>query len=80
VGWRNYSLTKRRDLAESSPSDVLMSVFEHAADAKAVGIILEQEDGTIRYHSNSTSMVTQLGLLTFSLMACMGQVLRGSSE
>jgi hypothetical protein len=57
-----------------------MSVFEHAADAKAVGIILEQEDGTIRYHSNSTSMVTQLGLLTFSLMACMGQVLRGSSE
>lgn len=63
---------------EQNPSEVLMTVFEHASEAKAVAIILEEKDGTIRFHCSTDSLYAQLGLTIFSFLGCAGQVLRGS--
>lgn len=64
-------------MAEMSPSDTLMHVFDHASEAKAVAIILEEADGTIRFHSSTNSLYAQLGLTMFALLGCAGQVLKG---
>lgn len=65
-------------MAESNPSDVLMSVFEHASEAKNVAIILEEEDGAIRFHCSSDKLYAQLGLTAFAFLCCAAQVVRGA--
>lgn len=65
-------------MAESNPSDVLMSVFEHASEAKNVAIILEEEDGAIRFHCSSDKRYAQLGLTAFAFLCCAAQVVRGA--
>ena len=63
---------------EANPSDVLMQVFEHASEAKNVAIILEEADGTIRFHCSTDSLYAQLGMTIFSFLGCASQVLKGS--
>lgn len=65
-------------MAESNPSDVLMSVFEHASEAKNVAIILEEADGSIRFHCSSDKLYAQLGLTMFAFLCCAGNVVRGA--
>lgn len=64
-------------MAEQNPSDVLMNVFEHASEAKAVAIILEEADGGLRFHCSTDSLYAQLGMTIFAFLGCAGQVLRG---
>lgn len=65
-------------MAEQNPSDVLMNVFDHASEAKAVAIILEESDGTIRFHCSTESLYAQLGMTVFAFLGCASQVLKGS--
>jgi hypothetical protein len=65
------------DETKPSPSDVLMHVFDHASEAKAVAIILEEADGTIRFHCSTDSLYAQLGMTIFAFLGCAGQVLKG---
>lgn len=64
-------------MAEQTPSDVLMQVFDHASEARQVAIILEEADGGLRFHCSTDSLYAQLGMTIFAFLGCASQVLRG---
>lgn len=65
-------------MAQENPSDVLMQVFDHASEARQVAIILEEADGTLRFHCSTDSLYAQLGMTIFAFLGCAGQVLKGN--
>lgn len=64
-------------MAQLTPSDVLIQVYEHSEGSKNVAIILEEADGGLRFHCSTDSLYAQLGMTIFAFLGCAGQVLRG---